>query len=247
MNQQNMSEEVFRKQLLSLITMAKKQGMSVTNEQVKEAFSGMELTDSKLELIYDYLKNSKITVGEELEPQELLTEEERNYLDDYIEEIKLLSQYTEKEKEQIIIEAFGGDTFAKEKLIQIFLPEVVQISKLYTGQGVLAEDLIGEGNVALAMAMDMFECVEKPDEVEGFLTKMIMDAMEQSIAEELNEAQQDEEIVYKVNQIAKAAKELAEDLRRAVTVEELAAETTFSKEKIEEALSVTGFKIEDIK
>lgn len=241
-----MSEELFRKQLLALITKAKKQGMSVTNKQVKESFSGMELTDSKLELIYDYLKNSKITVGEELEPQELLTDEERNYLEDYIEEIKQLSQYTEKEKGQIIIEAFGGDTYAKDKLIQIFLPEVVQISKLYTGQGVLVEDLIGEGNVALTMAMDMFDCVENPDEVEGFLTKMIMDAMEQSITQELNEVQQDEEVAHKINRIAKAAKELAEDLRRAVTVEELVAETEFTKEEIEEALSVTGFKIEDI-
>ena len=128
----------------------------------------------------------------------------------------------------------------------MFLPQVIEISKLYTGQGVLVEDLIGEGNVALAMAMDMFECIEKPDEVEGFLTQMIMGAMEQSIETELSDSQHDQEIADKVNKVAKAASELAEDLRRPVSVSELAKETEFTEEEIEEVLSVTGYKIEDI-
>ena len=165
-------------------------------------------------------------------------------LDKAIELIKL--EYTDREKEQIYIEAFGGDGMAKEKLMHMFLPQVIEISKLYTGQGVLVEDLIGEGNVALAMAMDMFECIEKPDEVEGFLTQMIMGAMEQSIETELSDSQHDQEIADKVNKVAKAASELAEDLRRPVSVSELAKETEFTEEEIEEVLSVTGYKIEDI-
>ena len=246
MENQMVSEELFRKQLLALITTAKKQGMSVTDEQVKSAFPGMELTDSKLELIYEYLKNSKITVGDAPDYEELLTDEDRNYLEDYKRELKELPKYSDREKEQIIIEAFGGDRLAKEKLMHLFLPQVVEISKLYTGQGVLVEDLIGEGNVALAMAMDMFDCIEKPDEMEGFLSKMIMDAMEQSIETELSESQQDQEIADKVNKVAKAARELAEDLRRPVSISELAKETEFSEEEIKEVLSVTGYKIEDI-
>ena len=246
MENQNVSEELFRKQLLALITTAKKQGMSVTHEQVNEAFPGMELTDSKLELIYEYLKNSKIAVGELPDYEELLTDEDKNYLEEYKRELNELPKYTDREKEQIYIEAFGGDGMAKEKLMHMFLPQVIEISKLYTGQGVYVEDLIGEGNVALAMAMDMFDCIEKPDEVEGFLTQMIMGAMEQSIENELADSQHDQEIADKVNKVAKAARELAEDLRRPVSVSELAKETEFTEEEIEEVLSVTGYKIEDI-
>lgn len=242
----NMSEELFRKQLLALMATAKKQGMSVTDTQVKEAFPGIELTDSRLELIYDYLKNSKIVIGDEVSPQELLTSEDRNYLDDYLSDLEALPKYSDREKEQIYIEAYGGNALAKEKLMNLFLPEVVQISKLYAGQGVFVEDLIGEGNVALTMAMDMFECIEKPDEVEGFLSKMIMDAMERSIQSELTESEQDMELVNKVNKIAAAAKELAEEMRRPVSVEELVKEVDFTREEIEEALAVTGNKIEDI-
>ena len=130
--------------------------------------------------------------------------------------------------------------------MHLFLPQVVELSKLYTGQGVYVEDLIGEGNVALAMAMEMFDCIEKPDEMEGFLSKMVMDAMEQSIEVEMSESQQDQEIVEKVNKIAKAAKELAEDLRRPVSVSELAKEAEFTEEEIKEVLSVTGNKIQNI-
>lgn len=246
MENQMVSEELFRKQLLALITIAKKQGMSVTDEQVKTAFPGMELTDSRLELIYEYLKNSKITIGDSPAYEELLTQEDRNYLEDYKRELEELPKYSEREKEQIIIEAFGGDSLAKEKLLHLFLPQVVELSKLYTGQGVYVEDLIGEGNVALAMAMEMFDCIEKPDEMEGFLSKMVMDAMEQSIEVEMSESQQDQEIVEKVNKIAKAAKELAEDLRRPVSVSELAKEAEFTEEEIKEVLSVTGNKIQNI-
>lgn len=246
MENQTVTEEEFRKQLLALITMARRQGMSVSDEQVKAAFPGMELTQSKLELIYEYLKNSKITVGDTPDYDELLTAEDRNYLDDYKRELADLPRYSKREQEQIVIEAFGGNRLAKEKLLQIFLPQVVEISKLYTGQGVFVEDLIGEGNVALATAMEMFDCIEKPDEMEGFLTKMIMDAMEQMIEAELFESQQDQEVVDKVNRIAQAAKELAQDLRRPVSVSELAGETEFTEEEIREVLAVTGYKIEDI-
>jgi len=246
MENQNQSEELFRTQLLDLIATAKKQGMRVTHEQVRGAFPGMELNDSKLELIYQYLKNSKITVGDEVEPRDTLTAEDKDYLGDYVRELENLPKYTDREKEQIIVEAFGGSMDAREKLMHLFLPEVVQISRLYTGQGVLIEDLIGEGNVALAMAMDMFDCIEKPDEMEGFLSKMIMDAMEQSIADELELSQKDDELVIKVNQIAKAAGQLSEDLRRPVSVAELAMETEFTEEEIREVLAVTGHNIKEI-
>lgn len=98
MENQNLSEELFRKQLTALIKTARKQGMSVSDEQVRNAFTGIELTDSKLALIYDYLKNSKIVVGEEASPQEVLTEEDRNYLEDYLAEIRALPKYADREK-----------------------------------------------------------------------------------------------------------------------------------------------------
>ena len=45
----------------------------------------------------------------------------------------------------------AGDRAARQQLTESFLREVADIARLYAGQGVPLEDLIGEGNVALAV------------------------------------------------------------------------------------------------
>ena len=79
------------------------------------------------------------------------------------------------------------ETDAKKRLIEIYLPQVIEISKLYTGQGVYIEDLVGEGNLALAQGVTMLGCLEHAKEAEGMLMKMVMDAMEELIQEDLTE------------------------------------------------------------
>ena len=125
-------------------------------------------------------------------------------------------------------------------------PGFVEISKLYTGQGVFLEDLIGEGNVALSMGVTMLGCLEHAREAEGMLIKMIMDAMESIIDETLQETDKDKRVVERVNKVADKAKELAEELHRKVTVDELAEETGMSKKAIQDAMRMSGFAIEDI-
>lgn len=246
MDDQRQSQELFYGQLTALTKAAREQGMFVTEEQVKDSFPDMELNEDKLALIYEYLKQHNIAVGGQSGSMEALTEEEAGYLGIYEQGLKNLPVYTDREADRIYIEAFSGNADAKEKLIHMFLPKVVEISRLYTGQGVLIEDLIGEGNMAVAMAMDLFDCLEKPDEMEGFLSKMIMDAMEKCIADEWTLSRQDEQMVGKVNRIADAAKQLSEDLKRPVSVAELAGETEFTEEEIREVLAITGYHIKEI-
>ena len=57
-----------------------------------------------------------------------------------------------------------GDEEAKHELANSYLPKVVEIAKLYTGQGVPLEDLIGEGNIGLMMGLELLSCVESVDE-----------------------------------------------------------------------------------
>lgn len=84
--------------------------------------------------------------------------------------------------------AMAGDSLAQEKLCTAYLPQVVDVAKLYAGQGVYLEDLIGEGNVAVAMGVKMLGALEKPSEAEGMLGKMMMDAMEDYISEYAEES-----------------------------------------------------------
>ncbi|MBP5669109.1 MAG: hypothetical protein J6X14_02245, partial [Lachnospiraceae bacterium] len=123
---------------------------------------------------------------------------------------------------------------------------VPQIAKLYAGQGVYLEDLIGEGNVALAVGVSMLGSQESAQEALGLLGKMIMDAMESYIRENTDAKKLDAKVADKVNLVADKARELSEELRRNVTVQELAEESGLSENAIRDAIRMSGFKIEGI-
>ena len=108
------------------------------------------------------------------------------------------------------------------------------------------EDLIGEGNVAAATAVTMLECVEGIDEVEGFVGRMIMDAMEELIREASDNRQIDENVLEKVNEVHDKAKEMYETLLRKVTVREVADELGIPEEKVQEAVKFSADRIEYI-
>ena len=239
-------EVLFAKTLEQVKKQAKEQGNCIQREQVEQAFSALTLSKEQLDLVFDYLEKHKIGIGEPVDPDEYLSEEEVNYLEEYKKELALLGAVSDGEKEAITLSAMAGEAQAQEKLINIYLPQVVEIAKLYAGQGVFLEDLIGEGNVALAMGVTMLGCLEHAAEAEGMLGKLIMDAMEDFVRENMVEADKDKKVLDRVNKVAKKAKELSDELRRKVTVEELAAETGMSPNAITEAMRLSGYAIEEI-
>ena len=221
-------------------------GSYISREQLEEAFSELGLDEEQLALVADYLEKHKIGIDEPPEPGDVFTGEEMNYLETYLEELKEIREASQGEREAVTISAMAGEKQAQARLVEIWLPEVVEIAKLYGGQGVGLEDLIGEGNVAVATGVTMLGCLEYPQEAEGMLGKMIMDAMEDYIAENAEEARKDRKIADKVNKVADAANALYEELRRKVTVEELMAESGFSRKTIEDAVRMSGDKIEAV-
>lgn len=247
-------EEIFKKELAGLLRLCKKQNNQVSKEQIRDAFPASGIDKSKLSFIYDYMVQNKISVTETLDPSEewdpeavdALSLEDKDYLSIFTEELKELPYVSEEEKNALILAAMEDDKKAADRLLQIFLPKVVEIAKLYAGQGVFVEDLIGEGNVALVSAVSMAGCVEKPEEAEGFFAEMIMDAMEALVSSEGDARDMDEKILEQVNRVAIAAEELYKDLRRKVTPEELAAETDLTVEQIREAYRLSGEQIDTI-
>ena len=239
-------EVLFAKTLEAVRKTAKEQGNCISESQVKEAFEELFLSQEQLELVYDYLKKHKIGIGEPVDLDEYLSAEEIDYLEEYKKELSLLETVSDGEKEAITLSAMAGERDAQQKLIGIYLPQVVDISKLYAGQGALLEDLIGEGNVALTVGVTMLGCLEHAKEAEGLLIKMVMDAMEEYITETAEDDKRSQKALQKVNKVAQKAKELSEDLKRKVTVAELAEETGMSEKSILEALRFCGYSIEEI-
>lgn len=225
---------------------AKAQGGCVSQEELEAAFGPLALTDAQMSLVQDYLRQNRIGIGEPPDPDDYLAAEEKDYLETYLEELRALPPLSEGEKEAVTLSAMAGDIDARNRLTEAYLPEVAEIAKLYAGQGVFLEDLIGEGNAALFAGVGMLGAMEHASEAQGMLGKMIMDAMEDAIAENAETDRRNGRIADKVNRVADAARELAEELHRKVTVKELAAESGISRKAIEDAVRISGGRIEDI-
>lgn len=225
---------------------ARLQGNMLTTEQLEEAFGQWKLDAAQMALIQDYFRNHQIGIDAPGDLEENLSGEDVNFLEMYLAELRELPPVSDGEKRAIMMSALAGDKDAQAKLIEIFLPQVVEISKLYAGQGAFVEDLIGEGNVAAAAAVAMLECVESIDEIEGFVGKMIMDAMEELISEDSDNRQFDENVLNRVNDVNDKARELYDNLLRKVTVGEVAQELGISEAQVREAMEFSANRIDYI-
>lgn len=236
----------FAKALQRVKELAKLSGNTISKAEIDAEFEELQMDEDQMKLVYEYLEKANIGIDKAVDIDSLLTTEDTNYLQFYLEELKELPTVSEGEKEAIVLSAMAGDDVAQGKLIQILLPQVIDLAKLYAGQGVLLEDLIGEGNMTLTIGVTMLGCFENATEAQGAIAKMIMDAMEELIVSYVAEDEIDQKIAERVNSISDKAKELAEALGRKVTKEELAQETGLCIEDISEAVRFSAGQIEYI-
>ncbi len=204
-------ERLFAQKLNEVKELAKEQGNCISEEQVKAAFQELDFQEEQLQMVYDYLIKHKIGINEPVDLDDYLSDEEINYLKLYEDELAQLEEVTDGQKEAITLSAMAGEMDAQKKLIEIYLPQVIEISKIYSGQGVFLEDLVGEGNLALATGVTMLGCLEHAKEAEGMLIKMVMDAMEELIQSDLEEQDIEKKAIDKAKADAKKAKEKEEE------------------------------------
>lgn len=236
-------EEVFAEELKKLKEYAEEKGGPVTREEVKEVFARMDLDDEQLSLIMNYVEE-KLKEEEEAEEEPVLDSEDSKYLAMYLEELESLPKLTDGQKRALFMSAMNGDKAAKNELMQGLLTQVADMAKLYANQGVPMEDLIGEGNVALTVSMDVIEQEEDPQEAEEMVAAMIMKAMEEYVNDDTLSKDAFENWAVKANEVLEKAKELSEDLMRKVTIAELCAETGFEEDFVKDVIDITGGKIE---
>lgn len=125
--------------------------------------------------------------------------------------------------------------------LEKYLMMVIDISKLYEGQGVLTDDLIGEGNLCVAQAMS-----EGKPFTDEEISASVMESMERLISDNVKEHDAEEKLADRVNKVSDKAAELFTEYGRKLTVDEMVEESGFSKKYIIEAIKLCGNKIEGI-
>lgn len=228
-------EALFKKTIVELVDLGRSQGNVIGKEQIEAILEPLDFDKEQKVLIEGYLKEQKIGIDTELSPEDFMTKEDIDYLNFYLDALKDLKEITGGKKEALLISAMAGDESAYNTVVEMYLPEVVEIAKLYVGEGAFIEDLIGEGNVALTIASKSLGCLESTGEADGFIGKMIMDAIEKHL-ESVESNDSDMKIILnKLDKMMELSKESMERIGRKITVEELISETDFTEEEIMEA------------
>lgn len=233
----------FLDKLNGLRVMAKEQSSQIGVDEVKAYFSEDALTEEQMELVFDYLLAQKIIVkgyvklGAESEAQVELTEEEKAYLREYEMDLRSVKDAKEGEIEKLVGQILQGDEFAKGRLTEIYLKEVIEIAKKMYHPEVFLGDLIQEGNLGLVIGMEMLVNTESAHEV---LTTQIKQSIQALLEEYTEVSKRDKKMVEKVNQLDESIKALTEELGRKVSIDELAVYMGMEIEEIEDILKLMG-------
>ena len=245
MRNENMQEN-FLLSLKEVMRIAGENRNVISSGELEQVFAGQGLTPQQMDAVRAYMADNGIGIDEQVSLEQRISQEEHNYLEEYQALVESIELPSDGVMDAVRLSAMAGEKGAQNDLITYSLRNVLDIARLYAGQGVLLEDLIGAGNEALLMAVSQLAPLEKPDEVDGFLGRRIMDAMEDMIAMNLDVKAAEKTVEEKVNLVADRARELAEELGRKVSVAELAKEYDMDPEEIEEAVRLSGNAIGDI-
>lgn len=242
----------FQEKLSEIRDIAHKANDRISVEEAEKYFEDDHLTQEQMDLVCDYLLSQKIVVkGYEKkggivkeasrEPVNY-TEEEKRYLKNYREELSAIAVLGEDELKRILEQAKQGDALAKSKAIEQYLPKVIEIAEEMHRPEIFLGDMVQEGNVGLVLAMDM---LDEDTHMEEQIESEVRASIQAMIEGQEDVKQRDRKMVEKVNNLDQGIKELTEDCREKITLDELSEYLDMPEEEIMDILKLAGEDIEE--
>lgn len=232
-----MNQQQFIENINNLKELARGTGKQITMEDIKREFAGEELANEQLDMIMDFFNVSEeeheLEMNISQEKLDELAKEDERFLKEYeydlretYEGIKLFDEAGEAE--------FDGS-------LNTVLPAVLSLASEYKNKGVALADLTQEGNLVA------FEFMKEKssfsyEELKGKLITLY-DNMVQGESKQTSE---ELKVLAKVNKLQETADRLFEELGRKVTLEDLAAELSWSIEEVTDLSKYTDNNLENV-
>ena len=224
----------FQKKLGELLAVAASQNNKMTSQEVQAFFQDDNLTDEQMNLVHEFLMSHKVEVigytgtienteKTEQEEKDTLSQQEKDYVAEYLIDIEKMAKQTEE-----------------EVTLAYYLPKVVEEAVKLHMPGIFIGDVIQEGNVSLMLYLG-----EHKKATEAEVLEQVRAGIRVMLESHTEEKRRDKKMVERVNDLDETIKSMKEEYGIKVSVDEVAERMGITEDTVEDILKLAGEEVKD--
>lgn len=260
----NNKKKDFNEALAALVEFATASGNTVSKDTIHEYFKHLIDTEEQYRLIYQYLTNAKIIVEnytpapdeanatedvsskapEDAFTRKAVTESNQAqfFYEMYLDELHTILPSDTTTRSRLFSDFISGDESVVHRLSENYLPLVIELADKYENYGLAHSELVAEGNLALYECILQYPSLSKGPDLDIFekhLCQYIEKAIKNAINEEIGSNRISDHLTDQINALNDASTELAKELNREPTLEELCKYLSLGEEEVKELMKVS--------
>jgi RNA polymerase primary sigma factor len=193
--------------------------------------------EPKLEVVPEPAALDEPVEVEEKDPYDMVAAITQDPLKLYVRQIGDGRLLTPQEERELARRKDAGDEAAKRRLIECNLRLVMSITRNYTKAGVPLLDLIQEGNLGLIRAVEKFD-YKLGYKLSTYATWWIRQAVTRALADQGRTIRLPVHVAEQTRKVLRARRVMAQKLNRDPEVPEIAKESGFTPERVQELLDL---------
>ena len=160
----------------------------------------------------------------------------------YLDELAALTKHEDSQINGFLKDLVSGDLSSVSAITEHYLPLVIRIADRFDDLGLSHSDLVAEGNLALYEAILAYPETQTStalSDFEAFLDKEVYDSLQKALNIEIGSNRVSNHLADQVNALNDASTELAKELGREATLEELCERLALSTDEVKELMKIS--------